>query len=78
MPLLMSNYLFISTNRIFTLTSRCERPENQSSSHALYFYVKFRQLEANVNHKQCNLYCSKDLLTQFELFRATSNIVEVA
>ena len=29
--------LFISTTRIFTLPSRCERPENQSSSHTLLF-----------------------------------------
>ena len=32
--------LFISTNGIFTLPNRCERPENQSSSHTLYLYDK--------------------------------------
>ena len=32
--------LFISANRIFTLPNRCERPENQSSSHTLYLYDK--------------------------------------
>ena len=32
--------LFNSANRIFTLPNRCERPENQSSSHTLYLYNK--------------------------------------
>ena len=32
--------LFTSANRIFTLLSRCERPENQSFSHTLYLYDK--------------------------------------
>ena len=32
--------LFISANRIFTLSNRCERPVNQSSSHTLYLYDK--------------------------------------
>ena len=32
--------LFFSANRIFTLPSRCEKPENQSSSHTLYLYDK--------------------------------------
>ena len=27
--------LFISVNRIFTLTRRCKKPDNQSSSHRL-------------------------------------------
>ena len=28
-------YVHVLANRIFTLPSRCERPENQSSSHTL-------------------------------------------